>query len=429
MPTQTPDKSNKKRFRSGNTPTDDKKASKKQKDKMDDIAMFEQSVENIKEQLDSIVNSPTKQETLKDSNASKLDDLARSIEYLTESVNEVKAALIESQKEMKEIKLMKEELYSIKVHNQVLTERLISQEDYSRRDNIIVSGLKESRDENCRDVVRTLLKEVFNMENVVIVRTHRLGGMNQQNRKLIIRFQNYSDKEHVMRNRKRLKDKRASVYVDDDFSVETSRRRSSLIPVLRELKKVDIRAHLRGDKIYSRGRLFSHRQLYDLPIDPHVACTESVGDVTVFSGTYSKLSNLYWHPFNLEGREWHSVEHFYQYKKALSAGESNAAREIRMTTDPLDAMARGKAVTPGPAWEKDGPEVMKSAMTAKFDIPPLGLALRNTKTIIAEATRNTFWGIGITKTNRDCFNKGKWTGENMAGKVLMCVKSELKKGK
>ena len=57
-----------------------------------------------------------------------------------------------------------------------------------------------------------------------------------------------------------------------------------------------------------------------------------------------------------------------------------------MTTEPIEAMMRGKTVKPGPAWEKEGPEVMKKGQRVKFAIPPLGLALRNTKTVIAEGT-------------------------------------------
>ena len=194
---------------------------------------------------------------------------------------------------MNEIKMLRDEIASFKTYNQMLNDRLVAQEDYSRRDSMIVTGLKEVRDEDCRAVIAKLLKEVFDMDNVDIVRVHRLGYPNQQDRKFIIRFSNHRDKERVMRNKKNLKEKRQGVYVDDDFSPETSRRRSGLLPVLRELKKVDSRAHLRGDKIFSKGRLFSHSHLHELPIDPHVACTESVGDITVFSGTYSKISNLY----------------------------------------------------------------------------------------------------------------------------------------
>lgn len=431
MPHQTPSQKGKRKG-SGNTPQSAKRETKKIKeadDTMDEISMLEQSVENIREQLISLkqdidAKDKHEKEDRGESSRTKLDHVVQSIEFLTASVEEMKKALEETRKDIAEVNVLKEEIYCVKVQNQILSERITSQEDYSRRDNMIVSGLKENRDEVCRKVAIDFLKEAFNMDNVDIVRTHRLGG-GDHHRKLIIRFKNHADKEHVMKNRRVLKDKKPGVYVDDDFSQETARRRGSLLPVLRELKKIDPKAHLRGDKIFSRGRLYSHRQLYDLPIDPHVACTESSGEVTVFSGTYSKLSNLYFHPFDLEGRQWHSVEHYYQHSKALAAGDSNAAREIRMTTDPLEAMARGKPVKPGPSWEKDGPMIMKKAQRAKFAIPPLGLALRNTKKTIAEGTRNGFWGIGIAKNNRDCFVVQKWTGKNMAGETLMQIREEI----
>ena len=68
---------------------------------------------------------------------------------------------------------------------------------------------------------------------------------------------------------------------------------------------------------------------------------------------------------------------------------------------------------------------MKKAQLVKFRIPPLKLALKDTKKFIAEGTRNEFWGIGLAKNNQDCFNRMKWTGKNMAGETLMQVRKEL----
>ena len=222
-----------------------------------------------------------------------------------------------------------------------------------------------------------------------------------------------------------MRDKQNKIYIDNDYAPETNRRRSSLMPVVRELRKVDPCAHLRGDKIFSRGRLFSYRQLQDLPIDPHVACTESRGEITLFSGTFSKLSNLYLHPFTMEDREWHSVEHVYQHRKAVRAGDTQGARNILMTSDPVEAMILGKGINAGPTWEQEGPKVMKKAQLAKFSLPPMKLALMNTKKIIGEATRNEFWGIGTNRGSRDSFSFESWKGKNIAGQIIMEVKAEL----
>ena len=48
---------------------------------------------------------------------------------------------------------------------------------------MLVSGLREVKDEVCRLVAQTFLKEAFDMKNVEIIRVHRIGGVNQQHRK------------------------------------------------------------------------------------------------------------------------------------------------------------------------------------------------------------------------------------------------------
>ena len=88
-------------------------------------------------------------------------------------------------------------------------------------------------------------------------------------------------------------------------------------------------------------------------------------------------------------------------------------------------MMCGKNVRPGPEWEKEGLKVMISGLRIKFAIPQLALALNSSKRVIAEGTRNEFWGISIAKNNRNCFNPSNWTGRNMAGEALMTVRKEL----
>ena len=88
-------------------------------------------------------------------------------------------------------------------------------------------------------------------------------------------------------------------------------------------------------------------------------------------------------------------------------------------------MEIGKQVHPGPEWQQKGPTIMRKAMKVKFNIPALKLSLRNTAKTIGEATKNSFWGIGLFKKDKDAFNPSAWTGENWAGRCLMDIKKEL----
>ena len=80
--------------------------------------------------------------------------------------------------------------------------------------------------------------------------------------------------------------------------------------------------------------MYSERIICDLPVDPQAVCTHTEGDLTVFAGSYSRLSNLHPIQIEVENRTWHSVEHFYQYKKAVAAGNKEAEQAIIVSTEP-----------------------------------------------------------------------------------------------
>ena len=45
---------------------------------------------------------------------------------------------------------------------------------------------------------------------------------------------------------------------------------------------------------------------------------------------------------------------------------------------------------------------------------------------LAEASRDPFWGVGLTLHDNGILNRDAWTGKNTLGKVLMRVRQELK---
>jgi len=239
-----------------------------------------------------------------------------------------------------------------------------------------------------------------------------------------MRFRYFEDKVFVMRNTFRLKG--TDVYVNENYSEQTLRQRQSLIPLLSEMKKIDPKAHLIGAKLVSKGRQFSVNNANELPIIPHNVSTITKSNVTLFSGRFSQLSNLYPIQLEIDDRTWSSVEHYYQFSKAMDANNQQAAHAILVTTDPVEAMAIGRHVTASAQWNQvTGPEKMKKAQLIKFKIPAMALSLKNTGLFIGEATRNPLWGIGKTLSENSAFESRSWSGANTTGQILKEVRKIL----
>ena len=179
---------------------------------------------------------------------------------------------------------------------------------------------------------------------IEIARCHRVGKFEPgKSRPLLICFRHHEDKETVLRQRRHLKD--TQYFMNDDLCLESTRRRDSLIPLVKELKKVDPKAHMRGEKLFSKGKFYTIENAHSLPIDLHAASTKSSNGVTAFSGRFSRLSNL--HPCNIivNGRRFSSVEQVYQYEKAIVGQRKDIADRIRQTDDPVEAMYLGKGIS------------------------------------------------------------------------------------
>jgi len=221
--------------------------------------------------------------------------------------------------------------------------------------------------------------------------------------------------------------KNTGIYIEDHFCAETMRKRGSLIPILKEMKKLDPRTQLRGDKITYKGRLYNNANLHELPIDAHNATTKTKDEVTLFSGRFSRLSNLNPVCLEIDNREWQSVEHYYQFQKAIHAGNEEVARTIIVTQDPVEVMYLGKTVKAQQDWnETFGKDIMRKAMEVKFSIPAYRLALKKTAKFIGEATRSAFWGVGKPMNDPDAYNRRTWSGKNITGEILMSIKQIIK---
>ncbi len=137
----------------------------------------------------------------------------------------------------------------------------------------------------------------------------------------------------------------------------------------------------------------------------------SRSDVNEDFGTCSR------HGFELEGREWPSVEHYYQAMKF----ESEAVQEkIRGAEHPRKARRLGgsRLRKRRKDWKKFKRVYMTRALYTKCKTyPPIARKLLDTgqRTLVENSQYDYFWGCGRDRR-----------GNNYYGKILMNVREKLR---
>ncbi|XP_072142792.1 uncharacterized protein [Dermacentor andersoni] len=128
--------------------------------------------------------------------------------------------------------------------------KLVELEDRSRRSNLVVFGIDDRTNETEADLRQKVIKDVFEdrlgVKCLSIARIHRLGK-HPGKRPVILFFQNYMEKQEVLRNCKKLKGTQISV--QNDFSVETLRKRKLLWQSAKADKEQGKKVALVNDKL------------------------------------------------------------------------------------------------------------------------------------------------------------------------------------
>lgn len=129
---------------------------------------------------------------------------------------------------------------------------------------------------------------------------------------------------------------------------------------------------------------------------------------------FKELSNMYASPFQLDGKTWPSVEHYFQAQKFPT--DAAYQEEIRKAKSGAKAKSLGQSQEHPirPDWNTYRIEAMEKGVEAKFkqnEALKKLLASTGNRELIEASPTDTFWGVG---------KAGK--GQNMLGKILMKVR-------
>jgi hypothetical protein len=136
---------------------------------------------------------------------------------------------------------------------------------------------------------------------------------------------------------------------------------------------------------------------------------------------YREFSNFFPSAFDLEGKRWPTVEHYFQAQKFPANPEYQ--EEIRAAKTPEKAKSLG-ATHEKPIradWDTVREEVMTKALKAKFTQNPdlkAKLLATGSRPLIEANPTDSYWGYGRTKK-----------GKNRIGVLLQQLRDELRAGK
>lgn len=133
-------------------------------------------------------------------------------------------------------------------------------------------------------------------------------------------------------------------------------------------------------------------------------------------GKYGCFSNYSEYPFELDGWEWLTSEHYYQAQKFIGTEHYHQIRQTKTAKDAAK-IGRDRSLPLRNNWRTIKIEIMEYAVLTKFSTHKnIRQTLLETgeEELIENAPRDYFWGCGADRS-----------GLNMFGKVLMKVRNEL----
>ena len=147
----------------------------------------------------------------------KLDTISDNITKIATDIKNLQGSLEHSQSELDDLKskvqVLEHKHETVQCKQMVIddnSQRIEKLETYSRRDNLIVHGLREQSDEKPERVVQDFFRSILKQDYraIPIIRCHRLGlksnsSSKSQGRPMIIRFLSCSDKTMIWSRRRR----------------------------------------------------------------------------------------------------------------------------------------------------------------------------------------------------------------------------------
>ena len=253
---------------------------------------------------------------------------------------------------------------------------------------------------------------------------------------MLCQFQKYSDVLLIKQNRAQLPRK---IFVNEDYPAEIQDRRRVLRPIFnaaRRNTKYQGKCRLVDDRLIILGQAYTAapiRNLDKLPDDlnPRKLAEREDDETIAFFTRASPFSNFHDAPFHKNGKNYRCVEQYIQAGKAELFDDDRAYNKILNATSPFDMKKEGNHVKnyADHIWKQNAERIAFEGCVAKFEQNELlkEILLNTDCKEILEASKDPFWGVGLSIDDKNILNKEARQGENKLGNILMRVRELLRK--
>ena len=340
---------------------------------------------------------------------------------LADACEEVESLKLKMQQNDERVNKLESMVLCLEGRNKDLESKIVWQEAYSRRENVLIDGIRESHNENCTEKVQQLFRDM-GVGECELQRCHRIGirsAHQTRPRTIITRFVKFGDKMKVMKNGNKLSGK--NIYVNDDYPQQWASKRASLRPVLKLAKETDQSATLVQDKLRYKDTMYTTDTVRNIPLDLNDISQKTSGKYVLFKGQYSILSKLYPCTLRYNNTVFNSFEQLYQYRKSSALGQHEVAANVMCAQTPYEAMKEGKAAKASDQWTAStGRDLMVDAVVIKYQQCSVfrDYLLRHKGKCFVEATNSKIWGSGVDLTSTKAMEESEWKGQNLMGKIL-----------
>ena len=190
-----------------------------------------------------------------------MSELTSSLEFTQREVDDLKFKAKEHEKERKDaaktIEKLTEQVESSNMKIKELEDRTNYQEDYSRRNNLRISGVEEREPsetwEQTAVAVTSLLEEKLQMPGLELERAHRVGvRRDSKPRPIVARFSRFCDREAVMRNSNKLRG--TNIFVNEDLCAASQAVKNAQMPQLKQARAQGKIAFFRHTRLIIKER-------------------------------------------------------------------------------------------------------------------------------------------------------------------------------